>query len=219
MTVRKKGFTLSELMVTIVLFGIFSTTLLTMLTLSLRYMTKANTSINSQKTVATISDCMTNEIKTALINGTSNGYKYVTPTPPPAPTAFLDPPTNITTDNRNKSNQVKFSAINAKNFDITTYDPSSTSATMLDTTNSNNFQTVRYYVSGDQKSIHREVTRYDPTLGNTVTVDTTIGESEIGTFTLSSELISSDLIKITITEFKGAMPVNLLSRQVFVPSK
>jgi len=192
----RKGFTLAELLVTMLLFTMFSTTLLGVLTLSLRYLARADRLISAQKSASMTMDFISNELKNAVINPTSTGYLSISPIPATATAVLVPTPTTST------ASEIRFTTVNpdSRNPAMSTYratcDPSSTS---YSTTDRANYQTVRYYIAVNGREVHRELKKYDANGLLTRTTDDVVAQVDEGLITMSFTISQSDLVTITIT--------------------
>ncbi|MDQ7824673.1 MAG: prepilin-type N-terminal cleavage/methylation domain-containing protein [Candidatus Eremiobacteraeota bacterium] len=188
---HSSGFTLSEIMVAVVLFALFATTLLAILTMALRSMTRSDRLVNAQRNVMAINEVISTELRTAVVNESSTGYRSLSPVPPS--TAVLAPSSVGGT-----SAQLTFNVPRRG-----VYDPCAASFNPADPAN---YQVVRYYVSVSGREMHREVKLYTTSGALISTVDATVAETEDGLFTFSATLTGSDLVTLTLTCTEGTGP-------------
>ncbi|MCD4782230.1 MAG: prepilin-type N-terminal cleavage/methylation domain-containing protein [Candidatus Eremiobacteraeota bacterium] len=159
---NKKGFTLSEVMVTAVVFLLFAMSVLGMLIMGMRYLNKADADIAAQQNCRDILDVMTSELRQAAPcpdpgQGSNPARGYIAIDPPVGSTSVPLPNKN----NTKSTDLLEFTEPNYSNFDPS--DPD------FDHTNPSNYQKIKYEVTGN-KVLTREVTTYN-TDGSVNTTD------------------------------------------------
>ena len=203
---RRKGFTLAELIVTIMIFSLCVTTLTTILSMALRQISRTDRNTNAQRIASASLECISNELRTAVINGSSTGYKSLSPQP--NPTAVLAPGTVGGT-----GTEITFSTVN--NY---AYFPTSITFNEMD---SAIYQKTRYYISTNGKELHREVKQYDSTGTVTSTDDMIVSEVENGSIAMTVTVLSSSSVQIQLTctvGTQGTTSVYTLKNRIFIPA-
>lgn len=180
---KRSGFTLSEVMVVAVVFLLFSTSLISVLTLGMDYLQVGQVKILAQGNTRAVADCITSELKQAILNPNSvTGYPSISPAI--LPSAVLYPNSNTRT-----ANSITFTEPNPAN-----YAPYTTG---WDYENAVNYQTVRYYVSN--RTVYREMKRFDADGNQTSITNDPIAQTSGGTITLSIAYASSQMFTVTVT--------------------
>ncbi|GEM_PF-2436588 len=203
---KQNGFTLAELIITLLIFSLCATTLLTILSMALRQITRTDKVVNAQRIASASMECISNELRTAVINDSSTGYKSLSPLPPP--TAVMTPGAV-----GGSSSELSFSTVN--NY---AYFPTSITFNEMDAAI---YQKTRYYVSANGKELHREVKQYDSTGTVTSTDDMIITEVENGSISMSVTLLTSSTVQISLTctmGNQGATSVFSLKSRLFIPA-
>jgi len=188
---NKKGFTLSEVMVTAVVFLLFALSLLGMLIMGMRYLNQADADIAAQQNCRDILDIMTNELRQAAPcpdpgQGGNPARGYIGINPSVGSTAVMVPNKNNTTS----TNVLEFTEPNYSNFDP--------SVSGFDRTNPSNYQRVKYKVTGD-KVLTREVTTYN-TDGSVNTTDSAeVAVTQNGSISFEAVWQSNRVFDITVS--------------------
>ncbi|MFH0803457.1 MAG: hypothetical protein V2A78_13875 [bacterium] len=183
MNKTRTGFTISEVMVAAVVFLLFSTSVISVLTLGMNYLQVGQVKILAQGNARAAADCITSELKQAILNPNSvTGYPGISPAI--LPSAVLCPNSNTRT-----AGSITFTEPNPANY--TPY------TTGWNYENAANYQTVRYYVSN--RTVYREMKRFDAD-GNQISItNDPIAQTPGGTITLSFTYVSSQLFTVTVT--------------------
>ncbi|MHC9541594.1 MAG: type II secretion system protein J [Vulcanimicrobiota bacterium] len=203
---RRKGFSLAELIVTIMIFSLCVTTLVTILSMALRQISRTDRNANAQRIASASLECISNELRTAVINDSSTGYKSISSDL--AATAIMTPSAV-----GSSSTELSFSTVN--NY---AYFPTSITFNEMD---SAIYQKIRYYVSTNGKELHREVKQYNSTGAVTSTDDMIVTEVEDGSITMNVTLISTSSVNIQITSTvgtQGTTSVYSLTNRIFIPA-
>ena len=206
MYLRRNGFSLAELIVTVMIFSLCVTTLVTILSMALRQISRTDRNVNAQRIASASLECISNELRTAVINDSSAGYKSISPLP--LPTAVMTP--NAV---GGSSSELSFSTVN--NY---AYFPTSITFNEMD---SAIYQKIRYYVSTNGKELHREVKQYNSTGTVTSTDDMIVTEVEEGSITMNVTLLSSSSVQIQLTctvGSQGTTSVYSLTNRIFIPA-
>ncbi len=148
---KKRGFSLAEFLMALLLFSILSTSLMGTLVIGLRYYRRSSEGVEAQKKVKNTIEFIEGELRQAVIDPVPgvNGNPptgYLGVDPPIGPTGILKP--NI---HQKESNELVF---NEPDYDY--YDPANPSWFPLDP---RNYKKVRYYVK-DKNTIMREEIKY-----------------------------------------------------------
>jgi len=203
------GMVLSELMVALVIFLLFSGSLLAIVTLGMRYWGKANANVLAQQNARLAAEAIVSEMKQAIPNPDPGGVGR-TPTGYLAITPALEP-TGVLYPNYNQPSldYVEFTEPNPVNYDrassgFVPEDPS-------------NYQRIRYYVSG--KKLYRDITRYD---SNGISLGTSTSPlaaaSGEGTLSMEVDCLAARLFRITIRATEKGKSFQY-SSQIFIASE
>lgn len=193
-----RAFTLSEICVVVVLFALFSTTALASLNLSLAQWGYVARRINATSSARFAMSTMVNELRQALPNPTSLGYRSLTPAV--SPTGVLKPNANART-----STELVFTEV-----DPDAYNPA---ASGFDSGNPALYRRVRYYVQGGT-TLRREMTTY--TSGGSVasTRDDLVARAQA--LSLSVTWQAADLFDLAVSVTEGNVVVTLNTRAFIV---
>jgi prepilin-type N-terminal cleavage/methylation domain-containing protein len=180
---RRSGMTLPEVMVAAVIFLLFSTSLISVLSLGMDYLQIGQQKILAQGNARMVADCIISELKQAIPNpNATTGYPGITPAI--VPSAVLYP-----NSNNRSADYIIFTEPNPLN-----YAPY-TSGWSYE--NASNYQTVRYYVSSG--TVYREMKRFD-SAGNQVSVASDpVARTSEGTISLSFSYLSGRLFSVSVT--------------------
>lgn len=203
---RRKGFSLAELIVTIMIFSLCVTTLVTILSMALRQISRTDRNVNAQRIASASLECISNELRTAVINDSSTGYKSISSDL--AATAIMTPSAV-----GSSSDELSFNTVN--NY---AYFPTSITFNESDPAI---YQKTRYYVSTNGKELHREVKQYNSSGTVTSTDDMIVTEVEDGTITMSVTLLSPSSVQIQFTCTVGTedtTSVFSLKNRIFIPA-
>ena len=208
---RRKGFTLSEVLVTVATFLLLSLTILGILITGLRYMSRMETDIDAQNKVMDSIEVITDELRQGIPNSDgTTGYASITPVV--SSTAILMPNSNQKT-----SNELVFNVPN--------YDGSGSGSqwnpglgiTIL--SNPAYFKKVRFFVENN-RTLYREVTTYSSNGDADTPVKQELGKvsSPDGYLKLDLTWLKSDLLEVKVTcnegyrDFVGTEKAYLLVR-------
>jgi len=186
----RNGFTLSEVMITVVIFLLFMMSLLGMLIMGLRYLNKANSEIIAQQNCRNILETITTELRQAMPNPAPGITGYLSISPPVEPTAVLYPNNNVKT-----ANYIKFTEPN-----FSYYDPSSLTFNAADP---QNYQQVKYYINNNV--LYREVKTIDSAGTLSEPTSFALAETPGGSLSMTAKYLTSNKfeISVTVTENKG----------------
>ena len=194
---NRKGFTLPEIMVTTVVFILFSMSLLGILIMGMRYFNQAEADILAQQNCREVLEIITQELRQGNPcadpgQGANPSRGYLGVTPPLESTAVLYP--NKNPDN-NPGNYIEFTVPNYQ-----TYDPADSS---FDRFNPYYYKRVKYFTTQDGKTVRREVTTYTKggDVDNNKTDDVAI--TETGQITLDFNMVSETTYKVSVTAVEG----------------
>jgi len=199
-----RGFTLSEVMVSIATFLVLSTTILGMVITSLRYLRSMEANINAQNYATQALDYMSAELRQGIPNFSSRGFSSITPSV--QSTSILMPNQNTKT-----STTLEF---NIPNFDGdgsgSQWDP-----TLGDTilTNPAYFKKIKYYVQNN-KTLRRQVITYDSSgTASTLSDDDLINISNSdGSISITCTWESADLVDLQVSVSEGYRTFTAQSR-------
>lgn len=194
-TREQSGFTLAEVLITAVVFLLFSTVLFGLLINGLNYFKAADADFSAQTTCRNIMEIIVSELRQAVPNpdpGLANSPTgYLSIAPNAAPTAILYP------NYLNKTgNYLIFTEPNHSNFD-----PSESSFSDMDPSN---YQRIRYYVQNGN-TLMREITKYDSNGSVASTESDQVAEVPNGEIVMEIEFVSTKKVEltVTVTEAKG----------------
>lgn len=146
---RRQGFTLAELAVVIALFGLFSTTALASLSLTLRHWKTISVQTDVYNSCRNAMNCMARELRQAMPNA-APGFENYYIEDPTEPSTQLGA---VLTPNQNKTSSEQLTFMEAN---PTYFRPAEAG---FDKTRPELYRKVRYYVQ-DSKELIREVTTY-----------------------------------------------------------
>lgn len=201
MSRRRRGMTLVELMVMAVIFSLFATTVLSVLTIALRYWTQSNQRVLAEQNLRVAMQAITSELRQGVpdadVAGANPATGYLSLSPAVPPTAVLTPNANTV-----GANYLAFTEPNPTN-----YDPSQTTFSAADPSN---FQRVRYYVSGG--SLRRERVQWSSAGAVTSTVDDAlVSASSSGIIALTVQYLSATTFTVAVTTREGNSQYSLSS--------
>lgn len=193
---NNKGFTLSEVMVTVATFLLLSLTILGILVTGLKYMARLETDIAAQNKVTDAIAIITDELRQGIPNSHSTtGYPSISPAV--SSTAILMPNSNQKTADRLIFNVPNYDGAGSGS----QWNPS-LGITIL--SNPAYFKRVRYYVENN-RILYREVTTYNSS-GNPDTPSreevANVSDPE-GFIRLNITWLKSDLVEIKVTCNEG----------------
>lgn len=207
---RSKGFTLSEVLVTVSTFLLLSLTILGILITGLRYMSRLETDIDAQNKVMDSIEVITDELRQGIPNSSSAGYTSITPVV--SSTAILMP-----NNNQKTSNELIF---NVPNYDGagsgSQWNPA-LGITIL--SNPAYFKKIRYYVE-NSRTLCREVTTYSSSGAADASSKQELAQisNPDGYIKLDLTWLKSDLVEVKVTcnegyrDFVGTEKAYLLVR-------
>lgn len=207
----RRGFTLSEVLVTVATFLLLSLTILGILITGLRYMTRLETDIEAQNKVMDSIERITDELRQGIPNSDgTTGYASITPVV--SSTAILKP-----NNNQKTSNELIF---NVPNYDGagsgSQWNPGLGISIL---SNPAYFKKIRYYVENN-KILYREVTTYNASSAADTPIKQEVASvsNPDGYLKLDLTWLKSDLVEVKVTcnegyhDFVGTEKAYLLVR-------
>ena len=185
----RRGMTLAEITVMLVIFSIFSTAAVTTLSLCLRYWNNTQQRLLAEQNVRVALQTMVADLRQGCPCAVPTvGYLTIGSTV--SPTAVLAPNEDSTTDTA-----LTFTEPNTAN-----YDPQVSGFL----TNASFYQRVRYYVASNV--LHREKITYTTTGSSLSTSDiVVVSASSTGTLSLSTQYLSSNRFKVIVFAREGTV--------------
>ncbi len=192
-SIKQRGFTLPEVLVTASVFLLFSLALLGILTMGMRYFNRAEADILAQQNCSDVLEVISNELRQGnpcpdkgVGSYPPRGYMGVTPAIDS--TAVLFPNKN---SGSTQGDHIEFTVPNYQ-----TYDPANTS---FDRFNPYYYKKVKYSVVDNGKRVVREVTTYQANgnIADTKTGDVAV--TETGQIILLFDYISETTFKVSVT--------------------
>lgn len=204
---RVKAFTLVELMVSLVVFMILTTSLVCSVAIGLRHWLNIIDRVNVGQNIATAINAISCEMKQSIINPDPGGTGrsatgYVSVSPAILPSGVIYPNSNQTTQS-----YVDFSEPSA------TYDPT---ASGFADTNPANYRRVKFYV--DNNILYREQKTYTSAGVVESTVTTPVVKSVGGVMTLSVVYSSTTTYNLSIYNKEGNYS-NTMTMKVYIPTQ
>jgi prepilin-type N-terminal cleavage/methylation domain-containing protein len=210
---QRKGFSMAEVLVSLVVFSLFSLGLVYSLTYGIRCFRKAEAAHNAHNTCISALEVILNDLNQAIPNpdpgriNTPTGYLSISPAV--ELTAFLIPNNNSKT-----SNKIKFNMPNFTNMDIAGANPP------VDKLRPDLYRQVEYYTSNN--ALYRKITNIDA--AGILSAETPLLIAEAGSkgsITLHAEFKSPKVIKVTLkvredigtpteSEYEGSTVVSCL---------
>jgi type II secretory pathway pseudopilin PulG len=198
---KKNGVTLPEALVAILTFGLLTSLLIASMSLTIRWLGKADAEIVAHQTCSNALEIIVSEMRQAVPNPDpetgplGTGYLSIDPTTAkPKRTAVLMP--NYLPGNK-ESNYILFTSPNFENFDPAeeTFDIEDPSC----------YKHVRFYVTGDGKKLIREVKLIDQMRNFYDRQEDVIGETVDGRIELTARHEDEKLfaIELSVTEASG----------------
>lgn len=197
---RPRALSLSEIVVVVALFGLFATTALAGLNLTLGYWRTISSTVDAVSSCRLVTGTMANELRQGVPNpapgSTSTGYRGLQP--PVDPTAVLVP----------NANSPIASELVFTEPDPARYDPLNSS---FDPEDPSYYRTVRYYVVGG--TVRREIKTWTSSGSVASTVDGVL--ASVDSASLQATWRAPDLFDLEISCIRGK-DVAQLNTQVFV---
>jgi type II secretory pathway component PulJ len=192
---QRRGFTLAETVVMLVIFSLFSTTALATLTLALRYWSQSNQRTLAEQNVRVSLQTITSELRQAIIDpdpgATNQATGYLSISPAVQATAYLMPNPNVTSS----SETLTFNEPNEGNFD-----PSQSG---FDSTNPSNYLKVTYTIQNN--ALHRQQISYTTTgTVAAITDDIVASASASGALTFTARYASASSLSLTLSAQEGS---------------
>ncbi|MCL5774555.1 MAG: type II secretion system GspH family protein [Firmicutes bacterium] len=201
---NKKGITLSELLVTSVIFLIFTASLMALISMGTGYWKGVDKAINAQEVVYSSIGIIASEMRQGLPDpdpGTGHSPTgYFSIAPPVSPTAILYPNANSQSGNYVEFTEPNNAVYNLSSISFNANDPS-------------NYQRVKYYVNGSV--LYRDATTYDSGGNPTGPVTTPIVDAGNGSISVAASYISTNIYSITVTSVQDTKSYNL-TYKVFI---
>jgi prepilin-type N-terminal cleavage/methylation domain-containing protein len=188
-TGKNRGFTLMEILVSVLVFSVISLVLASTLSIGIRCFRKVDAHISVQQLCKTSLDYIVNELRQGVVNhdtGTENkSTGYLGISPPVEPTAVLFPNRNIKTGDHLVFTQPDFERFN----------PASVN---FNRTNPENYQIVKYYT--DQgKSLYREVQSINSDGSLLSGAPVLLSDVQNGSMDLKVDYITRNKFSVTLT--------------------
>jgi type II secretory pathway pseudopilin PulG len=200
---RPRAFSLSEIVVVVALFGLFSTTALAGLNLTLGYWRTISSRVDAVSSCRLVVGTIANELRQGIPNpapaSTSTGYRQISP--PVDPTAVLRP---------NASSPIANELVFTEP-DPTRYDPLNSS---FDPEDPSYYRTVRYYVTGG--TVRREVKTWTSSGSVANTVDGVLANMDSAELRVTWRAPDLFDLEFSCTRGKDAARLNT---QIFVLGK
>jgi prepilin-type N-terminal cleavage/methylation domain-containing protein len=196
MKARRRGFTLTELIVTIGLLSLFSTAVVATLAATLNFWRSSNSRVTAEQNVRMAMQFITLEVRQSIaVPDPITGWQSIQPALT-VPTGVLMPNPNVRT-----SAQLIFQEMNP-----TVYDPTAAS---FDETDSLNYQRVRFYITNNE--LHREVITYGVGGTSATTNDLAVVSATKpgGILTMTTELTGDNFVTITVSTLEGECAFSL----------
>ena len=197
---RPRALSLSEIVVVVALFGLFSTTALAGLNLTLGYWRTISSTVDAVSSCRLVAGTVANELRQGIPNpapaSTSTGYRRISP--PVDPTAVLTP---------NAHSPIADELVFTEP-DPARYDPLDSS---FDPQDPSYYRTVRYYVTGG--TVRREVKTWTSSGSVADTVDGVLASMDSAS--LRAIWRAPDLFELEFSCTRG-QDVARLNTQVFV---
>lgn len=190
--------TLSELLVTSVIFLIFTASLMALISMGTGYWKGVDKVINAQEVVYSSLGVIASEMRQGVPDpdpGTGHSPTgYMSISPYVGPTAILYP-----NSNNRSGNYVEFTEPNNSVYNL--------SSTSFSANDPSNYQRVKYYVSGS--ILYRDVTTYDSSGNPTGPVTTPIVDAGSGSVSMTAAYISTNSYSVTVTSVQDTKSYNL----------
>lgn len=211
---NRRAFTLTEMMVTVALFSLFSTAVVATLSATLNFWRGSNNRITAEQNVRLAMQYMSLELRQAVVNpNITTGWQSISSSSSPSSSVPLSVPTGILLPNEGNtsSSQLIFQEANTS-----FYDPTSSTFNADDP---RNYQRVRYYCTdGTTKNeFHREVITYTSTGAVSTTTDlvvVTASPPPKGMLSLSCQRIGDNYIRLTVSTMEGECVFTLVNAVV-----
>jgi prepilin-type N-terminal cleavage/methylation domain-containing protein len=187
--VKCQGFTLPEVLVSMLVFGLLFLALSTSLTLGIRYFRKAEAANSAFNTCAAAFELIHSDTNQGVPNEDPGGSGYIGIIPAVDTTAFLMPNKNVKT-----SDQLIFNIANHTLLDVLAAAPP------VDRRRPDIYRQVRYYTDSSNKILYRVMSNITATgslVDETPMIIAEAGSS--GAIILKAEYVSSRSIKVTLT--------------------
>lgn len=193
----QKGITLSEILVSIVIFFIFISALTAVMIMGLNYLKQSDININGQQNCRIITECVTFEMGQAIPDPDPGGTGYLGISPLVPATGILFPNANVST-----GNYVEFTEPNPSNYDI--------SVAGFDSNNPANYQRIKYYINNN--ILYRDIKTYNQfgAVASSSTDEITDGANQA--LNLYAIYIDKNVIDITVASTYKDKTFSLTSR-------
>lgn len=192
----RRGFTLTEMIVTTALFSLFSTAVVATMSSTLHFWRSSNDRMSAEQNVRQAMQFITLEARQAVVNPhPGSGWQSITPQ--------LSRPTGVLVPNENTPTATSLTFQEAN---PAFYDPTLTS---FNDTDPRNYQRVRFYVVNN--ALHREVVTYTSTGTAASTTDLTVvaATPPKGLLSLSTQLVGDSYVSIVVSTLEGECQFSL----------
>ncbi|MHC9544000.1 MAG: type II secretion system protein [Vulcanimicrobiota bacterium] len=199
---KHSGYTLPEILVSIVVFMLLTTSLVSTVTLGLRFWLGTVARNNVRQNTITACSVIGSELRQAIINSDSTtGYSSITPAIKPS--GVLYPNQNNTT-----LSYIYFTEPNYANFD-----PSDSIWDQLD---AKNYSLIKFYV--ENNTLYREQITYNTGGSISSTAKNPVVQSTEGTLTLTATYSSPISFRISVYSKEGDK-AGTVATQLYLPSQ
>lgn len=205
---RPRGFTLAEMIITLALFSLFSTTVVATLSATLNFWNQQNARILAQQNVRICMQLIVTEMRQSVRDGDPiTGYASLGLT---TPTTVLSPNVNqqsvSCTSSTLGGTATSTSPLVFTEANQTNYQPTSAS---FNASSSNNFQQVLFYVN-NSTAMHRVVTTYTSTGAVATTTDMIVATASApGLLALSAQYYNANAVTVTVTAVESEINYSL----------